>query len=48
MKNLETLSNKEVNTIFGGITGDGHGGGCIPNPLDKIGKPTFDPSDYGL
>ncbi|WP_161634411.1 hypothetical protein [Aquimarina pacifica] len=46
MNNLEQLSSQEVRSINGGVIDDGNGGGCIPNPLEEIGKPTFDPYAY--
>ncbi|WP_148639295.1 bacteriocin [Aquimarina longa] len=34
MKNLQTLSSKELRSIIGGHHDDGNGG-CIPNPWPK-------------
>lgn len=32
----QALDQVELITIDGGVVGDGNGGGCIPDPLDKL------------
>lgn len=42
------LTQTELVQIDGGVTGDGQGGGCTPNPLDKLipTLPTFPEQPY--